>query len=103
MRLSTVLIFVPLALLGVIVAVANRHGVTFSLDPFAAGEPAIAFTLPLFIVVLGAVAFGFGVGALAVWAAQGRWRRAARSWRRKADDLEREADAARTRSLSLPD
>jgi uncharacterized integral membrane protein len=50
-RVTTVLIVIPVVLLAAIIAVANRQAVTFSLDPFSATFPAISFTLPLYGLV----------------------------------------------------
>lgn len=73
LRLLSWLILVPLCAVTLYLAVANRHLVVFSLDPFDPANPAIAFELPLFTVVLAAVFLGMMIGALAMLA--GRWRR----------------------------
>ena len=41
----------PLALVIIALAVANRQSVTVSLDPFAGSEPAVSVTLPLFALI----------------------------------------------------
>ena len=60
------LIVVPIAILLVLLAVANRGPVTVSLDPFSREAPAFVFTLPLFVVLLLAVALGVVIGGIAV-------------------------------------
>ena len=72
------LIVLPLALIFVAFAVANRHFVTLSFDPFDSADPAVALTLPLFVVVIVMAALGVIVGGIATWFGQRRWRRAAR-------------------------
>lgn len=81
------LILVPLALLAVAFAVANRQGVTVSLDPFATDVPAFALSGPLFVVVLVMVVAGVVIGGVATWLGQGRHRRRVRGLRRENDAL----------------
>ena len=92
------LILFPLAILVVLLAVANRGPVTLSLDPFSREAPEIAFSLPLFAVIFGAVMLGVVIGGLAAWLAQGKHRRAERRYKREARRLR--ADAPRPRPAS---
>jgi hypothetical protein len=87
------LIVLPLALIFIAFAVANRHFVTLSLDPFNSTNPAVALTLPLFVVVIAMAALGVIAGGIATWFGQRRWRRAARR-------LEGELHDTRTRLAS---
>jgi uncharacterized integral membrane protein len=50
MKLSTVFVAVPVAVIATIVAVANRQDVTFKLNPFSDGGPD-AVVMPLFLLV----------------------------------------------------
>lgn len=81
-RFLSLLIGVPASILIVALAVANRRPVVLSLDPFSPDAPALAVTLPLFAVILGAVIFGLIIGGLVTWFRQGRYRREARQARR---------------------
>jgi uncharacterized integral membrane protein len=92
------LILFPIAILVVLLAVANRGPVTLSLDPFSAAAPEIAFTLPLFAVIFGAVMLGVVIGGMAAWLAQGKHRRAERRYKREARRLR--TDTSRTRPAS---
>jgi len=101
------LMLVPLALLIVVFAVANRQPVTVSFDPFGAGDPALAATLPLYILIFILVILGVIVGGLAAWLRQHKWRRAARRAAAESRKLRAEFEAARqsapgSRSLPLP-
>lgn len=93
--LVRVLIVLPLALVITLLAVANRTPVQVSLDPFSGAAPLVAFSAPLFVIVLAAAAVGVLFGGLAVWWSQGRHRRAAREKAREIDRLR--AEAARQR------
>ena len=46
------LVVIPLGVFFVIFAVANRHLVTVSFDPFNSVTPTVAVTLPLFVVII---------------------------------------------------
>jgi uncharacterized integral membrane protein len=72
------LVLLPLALVFVIFAVANRHMVKVSFDPFSTTDPAVSLSLPLFAVILLAAIAGVAAGGSATWFRQRRWRRAAR-------------------------
>lgn len=72
------IVLVPLAALLVMFAIANRHIVTVSFDPFSSTNPAFALTGPLFIVVFVLVGIGVIVGGAAAWLKQRKWRARAR-------------------------
>ena len=79
-KFFTALIVIPLALLFVVFAVANRHFVTVSFDPFNARDPSIAIALPLFAVIILVAMLGVLAGGAATWIRQGYWRRSARQY-----------------------
>jgi uncharacterized integral membrane protein len=83
-KFFTALIVIPLGLLLVVFAVANRHFVTVSFDPFNARDPAIAIALPLFAVIILAAMLGVLAGGTATWIRQGYWRRSARQYEAEA-------------------
>jgi len=76
--LITWLILVPLGLIFVIFAVANRHFVTVSFDPFNSTAPSVSVSLPLFVLIIAVAIVGVIAGGCASWFSQRRWRRAAR-------------------------
>src|SRR5450631_1587510 len=75
--LST-LVLVLLGLIFIMFAVANRHLVTVSLDPFNSSDPSVGLRLPLFVVIIVVAITGVVAGGAATWFRQRRWRRAAR-------------------------
>jgi uncharacterized integral membrane protein len=82
--LST-LVLVPLGLIFTVFAVANRHLVTVSFDPFGSGDS--AFDLrpePLFVIIIAAMIVGVVAGGSATWLRQRHWRRAARQYEAEA-------------------
>lgn len=88
-RFVTVAIFIPLAIVLVALAVANRAPVAFTLDPFNPGNPGLTATLPLFVYLFAALLVGLVIGSGATWLRQGRYRKLARK---------READRAAERA-----
>ncbi len=87
------LFVVPLGILLVLLAVANRGAVTISLDPFSREAPAFAFSLPLFVVLLLAVAVGVVIGGVAAGIGRMRWRYRAKAAEREAEKLSAENEA----------
>lgn len=78
MRVSTVLIFVPVVIVAAILAVANRDIVVFRLDPFSADQPTLAFAMPLYLLVFLAILVGVLLGWLTAVLRSAASRRAAR-------------------------
>jgi uncharacterized integral membrane protein len=76
------LTLVPLAVVGIAFAVANRHSVGIYFDPFvsAPSEP-IGVKVPLFVVLILALALGVLLGGFFTWLRQGKHRRALREAR----------------------
>ena len=87
------IILVPVAVLILAFALANRQSATVSFDPFASvNDPVATVTLPLFLVLFLTLVVGVIVGGVATWFTQGVNRRRARAAR---DEAERWRDEAR--------
>jgi uncharacterized integral membrane protein len=86
-RFLNAIIWIPLGVIFVVFAVANRHMVTVSFDPFNSNDPALGITLPLFAVIIVVAILGVMAGGLATWFGQRRWRRAARRHEADASDI----------------
>jgi uncharacterized integral membrane protein len=101
---------VPVAIVLIALAVANRTFVPFTLDPFNPGNPALTLSLPLFVYLFLALLLGVLIGGAATWMRQGRYRRQARRQTAEARAFREEAaaraktpaPAAQTRALSEP-
>jgi uncharacterized integral membrane protein len=108
-KFFTALVLIPLGLVFVIFAVANRHLVTVSFDPFNSIDPSIAVRLPLFVVIIVVAILGVAAGGSASWFRQRHWRRAgrqheadARQARAQLDDLRAHVATARGYQQRLP-
>lgn len=76
MKLRTLLISLPIAIVLVALALANRAPVTLSLDPFAGATPAYAVTMPLFLALFVTLIIGILIGGGIAWFSGLRKRRA---------------------------
>lgn len=101
-RLLLIVVFVPLAIVLVALAVANREAVAFTLDPFNPGNPALTVQLPLFVLLFVALVVGVLVGSAATWLKQGRYRRLARQRDQEVRDLRDAAIRAAPSKPALP-
>src|SRR5437868_4596289 len=77
-KMVTALIVVPIAIVFVSFAVANRGAVIVSFDPFDQEHPALAIKLPLFALILMLIIGGVVLGGAAAWLRQSKWRSRAR-------------------------
>jgi uncharacterized integral membrane protein len=82
-RIVAAIILVPLAVLIIAFAVANREMVTVSFDPFSGHDPAATVSLPLFALIIALLIVGVVIGGMASWLRQGKWRGAARRFERE--------------------
>lgn len=89
------LILVPVGVVLLVFAIANREPVRVVLDPIPGDGSDLQIVAPLFLVLILSAAFGVIAGGFAVWLAQGRHRRAARHARSDVDRLRSEADNLR--------
>ena len=90
-RFVLIVVFVPLAVILIALAVANREMVAFTVDPFNPGNPALTLTLPFFIFLFAALGLGMIVGGAITWIRQGRYRKLARQRAIEAESLKQAA------------
>ena len=82
-------VLVPLCLVLIVFALANRQLVVVNFNPLVPSEalttPGVG--VPLFLVLFTVLLFGVVLGGVATWFAQGQHRRDERTWRREAERL----------------
>jgi uncharacterized integral membrane protein len=100
-RFLTLFVLVPIAIVVIVLSVANRGAVSFSLDPIGAGSTGWTVTAPLYVFLFAALALGVLIGGIAAWIRQGRWRQAARTERATAERLRAEVAELRGRVETL--
>ncbi len=96
-KILLTIVLVPLAIVIIGLAVANRQIVTISFDPFSAADPAFAMKAPLFVLVFVLVIAGVFIGGVAAWLRQARWRRNARRLDAELARTQAELDAIKRR------
>src|SRR3954467_13623823 len=97
--IARAIILVPLALIAIVFAYANRGEVQIAFDPVSPDAP--HYPVPLFLVVFAALILGVLIGGIATWTGQGRHRRAERLHRRDVERLRADLDRLRASSGSL--
>lgn len=102
--LLRLIVFVPLGLLILFFAMANRTSVKIFLDPFPDADAAgLSFEAPLFLVVLASVGIGVIAGGVSSWLSHLSVRRAAKLARAEAFKARGEIEELRQQALaSLP-
>ncbi|MEO0545830.1 MAG: LapA family protein [Pseudomonadota bacterium] len=100
-RLTTLLIILPIGIIVVALAVANRQAVSLSMPPYINDEPFFSLTLPLFAVIFISLLVGMVIGSCATWFKQGRFRKAARERKVEATKHAFEAEKQKTRAEEL--
>jgi len=101
-KLIAVVILIPLALVIVAFAVANREIIAISFDPFDSAQPAYALKMPLFVLIFVLVGIGVLVGGIAAWLKQHKWRVRARRAEAEARDLRTRIDAQLRHNVPAP-
>lgn len=107
LTLLKAIILLPVALVVILLAIANRAPVTFSLDPFARSAPELAFAVPLYLLLFATMVLGVLLGGIGAWLTGSRHRRSNRAARREVGRLRQETDRLRTnlvdtRTTALP-
>jgi uncharacterized integral membrane protein len=101
-RFVLIVVFAPLAVILIALAVANREMVAFTVDPFNPGNPALTVSLPFFIFLFAALVLGMFIGGVVTWIRQGRYRKLARQRRIEAEGLRQAAIARLPQGPALP-
>jgi uncharacterized integral membrane protein len=100
-KIVAAITLIPLAVVIIAFAVANRQIVTVSLDPFSSEHPASSLTLPLFALILVLLIAGVVIGGVAAWLRQAKWRRVARRLEREVEELRSEVASLKRSSGSV--
>ncbi len=100
-KVVSLVVFVPLGVLLVVLAVANRAPVNLALNPFNPADQALSVSAPLFVLLILAVMLGVLLGAIVTWFTQGKHRKKARNQSRMAQQWQAEADRQKTRAEEI--
>jgi uncharacterized integral membrane protein len=94
-KIIAAVILIPLAIVIIAFAVANRQKVTISFDPFSSDLATSSVTRPLYQVIIGVLIVGVVIGGVAAWLRQAKWRRIARRLGREVEELRGEVASLR--------
>ena len=78
-KLINLVILLPVAIVLIVLSVANRHFVTLALDPFDPSDKLLSLTAPFFVYLFLAVIIGAILGSALTWFAQGKHRKRVRT------------------------
>jgi uncharacterized membrane protein len=90
-RVLNWLVGLPIALIVIAFAIANRQWVTVSLDPISRENPFAAVSMPLWALLFFGAFLGLLAGWIACWFSQGKWRRSTRESRLELSRAQAEA------------
>jgi uncharacterized integral membrane protein len=77
-RVVNILVLIPIAIVLIVLSVANRQAVTLALNPFRPEDSVLSVTAPFFVYLFLAVILGLVIGSFATWFTQGKYRKRAR-------------------------
>jgi uncharacterized integral membrane protein len=96
-KLINFVIVIPVAILLVVLAIANRTPTTLALNPFSPDDTVLSVTAPLFVYILLSLMIGVLLGGFGTWLSQHRYRKRARVNAHEAAHWHKEADRQRER------
>lgn len=92
-KILNYLILLPIAVVLIILCVANRQSITLALNPFQPTDSVLSFTAPFFVFLFIALIFGVLIGSFATWISQAPYRAQARRKAKEEEALKRSASA----------
>jgi Na+-transporting methylmalonyl-CoA/oxaloacetate decarboxylase gamma subunit len=100
-KIVNILILLPVAIVLIVLSIANRGPVTMALNPFRPDDTVLSVTGPFFVFLFVALMIGIVLGGIGTWFTQGRYRKRARKERYDAAKWHIEADRQRERANDL--
>ena len=91
-KIINIVILIPVAVILIVLSVANREWIRFALNPFNPDDKVLSVSAPFFIFLFVALIVGMVIGSFATWLSQGRYRKRARREAREAVRWQAEAD-----------
>ncbi|MFB2549894.1 DUF1049 domain-containing protein [Ensifer soli] len=97
-KLINLVILLPIAIVLIVLCVANRQPVTLALNPFEPQDSLLSLTAPFFAFVFGGLIVGLIIGSLATWFTQGKHRQRARRHATEVSKWQGEAERQKSRA-----
>ncbi len=100
-KLINIIILIPIAIVLIVLSVANREAVTLALNPFRPEDTVLSVSAPFFVFLFAALILGMVIGSLATWFTQGKHRKKARREAREVVKWQTEAGKQRERAEQI--
>lgn len=100
-KIANLFILLPLAIVLIVLSVANRHIVSLAFNPFRPEDEALSLHAPFFVFLFLALMLGMVIGSFVTWFSQGRHRKRARIEAREAVKWQSEADRHKARAEEM--
>lgn len=101
-----IVVLVPIAIVLIVLSVANRQAVTLALNPFEPSDAVLSVSAPFFVFLFAATILGMIIGSFATWLGQGKHRKRARAgatdavkWQSEAERQRQRAEAAASQAI----
>lgn len=100
-KLINLVILLPIAIILIVMSVANRQAVTLAFNPFDPSDTLLSFSAPFFVYLFAALIVGVVIGSFGTWWSQGKYRKRAKSQRQEAVKWQSEARRHQKRAEEL--
>lgn len=100
-RLISLLFLIPIGIVVITLAVANRQPVDVSLVAGIEGQSVVLFSPPLFVLLFAMLIIGMVIGSFATWLTQGKHRKIARERKVEVTKLGFEAEKQKEKAEKL--
>lgn len=100
-RIFSIVILIPVAVILIMLSVANRESVTLKLNPFRPDDSLLSIDAPFFLFIFAALMTGMIIGSVATWFGQGKHRSKARAKSHEAVKWEAEAGRQKAKAENI--
>jgi uncharacterized integral membrane protein len=100
-KLINLVILLPIAIILIVMSVANRQSVTMAFNPFDPTDKVFSVSAPFFIFLFVALIAGMLIGSVITWFSQSKYRRSARSQKQETKRWQSEARQHQKRAEEL--
>lgn len=100
-KIIWVVFFIPVAIILILLSIANRDVVTLALNPFEPSDTLLSVSAPFFMFILIALMVGMVLGSVMTWFKQGKHRSRARQNSAESEKWHTEADRQKSKADDL--
>lgn len=100
-RIMNVFVLIPIAVVLIVLSVANRQVVTLALNPFRPSDSVLSVSAPFFVFLFLAFLSGVIIGSLTTWFKQAKHRKRARTEAGEAVKWHAEAEKQKVRAENI--